>query len=413
MQENKELLEEMSEKSGKTVEEINELIKKKVEKFSGLLTKEGATFMVQKELGLKKNDFTTIKVGDLKGGMKDFETKGIIKNIYPLKEFEKNGKKGKILSFLIEDDTGIIRTTLWNDQIKKYDLTQGSEIKIINGFITSYNERKQLSLGYNGSIEIIEKKEEEFEKINDLKSGLNNVNVVGRLIRKFPCKEFENQEKKGKVCNFQFGDETALLRATAWNEKVDEIQEIENDKVIELKNAYTKEGMYGIELHIGYNSIIQKSEKHIPKTIEILKENVEEKKINALVENKNAIINVKIKEIKQGILYFNSCEKCGKKIVEKICETCGEVNKIKKPILNIKVEDDTGEITTSFFGHSVLSLIKINQEEFEQETNKKSSQVIINELNEKLKGKEIKLLGHEKNNSFSGENEFNVREIIT
>jgi replication factor A1 len=412
MQENKELLEEMSEKSGKTIEEITELVEKKVKKFSGLLTKEGATFMIQKELGLKKNDLTTIKINDLKEGMKDFETKGIIKTIYPIKKFEKGGKKGKILSFLIEDDTGIIRITLWNDQIGKYNLTQGSEIKILNGFVTSYNERKQLSLGYNGNIEIIEKKEEEFEKINDLKSGLNNINVVGRLIRKFPCKEFENQERKGKVCNFQFGDETALLRATAWNEKADEIQEIENDKIIELKNAYTKEGMYGIELHLGYNSIIQKSEKEIPNTIDILKENVEEKKINALVENKNAIINVKVKEIKQGILFFNSCEKCGKKIVGNICEKCGEVKEIKKTVLNINVEDETGEIITTFFGNSALNLIEMTQEEFEKETNEKSNQIIIDELNKKIIGKKIKLLGYEKNNSFSGENEFSVREII-
>ncbi|MDD4250593.1 MAG: hypothetical protein PHX27_00175 [Candidatus ainarchaeum sp.] len=413
MEENIEtLILEMSQKTGKQIDEINKLIDIKREKFSGLLTRQGATFMVQKELGLKKDIGPELKINDLQEGMKDFETRGNIKTIYPIKEFEKNGKIGKTNSILIEDETGIIRLTLWNDQIDNYNLTQGSEIKIINGFITSYNERKQLSLGYNGSIEIINKKEEEFEKISELKSGLNSINVLGRILRKFPCKEFESNDKKGKICNFQFGDETAILRATAWNEKAEELQKLEDGQAIEIKNAYTKQGMYGIELHLGYNSIINNSKKTVPKTIEILKENINEKTINQLTQNENTIIKAKIKEIKQGILYFNACDKCGKKSNNNICDICGEVKEIKKAVINIIIEDDTSEISATFFGNTALEAINLSQEEFEKEINTKSSNTIIEELNEKLKGHELKLFGYEKTNSYNNENEFNVREII-
>ncbi|MDD3083534.1 MAG: OB-fold nucleic acid binding domain-containing protein [Candidatus ainarchaeum sp.] len=412
MEDENSLVSEISKKTGKTVEEINKLIEKKEKKFSGLLSKQGAIFMIQKELGLKQNINAEIKINEIKDGMKDFEIIGIIKNIYPLKEFEKNGKKGKLLSFLIEDETGLVRLTLWNDQIEKYDLTQGSKIKIINGFATSYNEKKQLSLGFNGNIEIINKKEEEFEKISELKTGLNNVNVVGRLLRKFPHKEFENEEKKGKVCNFQFGDETALLKATAWNEKVEEIQKFAEGQAIEIINGYTKEGMYGIELHAGYNSIIRESKKELPKIIEILKENIKEKKINELVENENFIINGSIKEIQLGKIYFNACEKCGKKIEGNICENCGEIKGEKKAVLNVLISDESAEIRATFFGNIALNLIGWTKEDLDKETNEKSNEKIIEELNEKLNKKEIKLFGYAKENSFSNQTEFNVKEIV-
>jgi replication factor A1 len=415
MQDQEATILEISKKTGKTPKEINALIKAKIKKFEGLLTEQGATFMIGKELGLKQDNVSIVKINELEDGMKDIEVQGIIKTIYPVKEFEKNGKVGKLGSLLLEDDSAITRVTLWNDQIDKYELTPGSEIKIVNGFVTSYNEKKQLSLGYNGTIEILNKQKEIFEKINDLKSGMNNANVIGRLLRKFPCKEFETGEKKGKLCNFQFGDETALLRATAWNQKADEIQNYNEGDIIEIKNAYTKAGMYGIELHMGYSSIINKSQNKMPTSAEILKESTVQKNINQLVKGENVIIAGKIKEIQQGKLFFMACTKCGKKVNGEgmfICDSCGEVNAQKRAIINCIIEDDSGEIRANCFGENALTLIEMNNEDFEIQTDEKSAERIIEELNEKINGKEIKFFGYEKENTFSGTNEFTVKEII-
>ena len=415
MQDLEKVILEISSQTGKTPEEINELIQAKIKKFEGLLTEQGATFMVQKELGLKQETTIEVKANALNDGMKDIELKWTIKTIYPVKEFEKNGKVGKIGSLLLEDDSGIVRVTLWNDQIDKYELTPGSEIKILNGVVTSYNDKKQISLGYNGTIEILNKKEETYDKIHDLKAGMNNTNVVGRLIRKFPCKEFDSGERKGKLCNFQFGDETALLRATAWNEKADEISSYNEGDVIKIRNAYTKDGMYGIELHMGYSSIINKTETNMPTTSEILKESIITKAINQLVTSENVMINGKIKEIQSGKLFFMACAKCGKKVNGEgtfICDSCGEVAAQKRAIISAMVEDDSGEVRVNCFGNTALALIDMNDEDFEIETDEKSVDRIVEELNEKVKGKEIKLFGYEKENTYSGENEFTVKEVI-
>jgi replication factor A1 len=407
-----ELIKEISEKSGKEEKEIKEMIDAKIKKFSGLLTDQGAAFMVQKELGLKQETSVESKVDGLEEGMKNIELKGIVKSVFPVKEFEKNGKQGKLKSFILEDDTGGVRVTLWNDQVDKYDLTIGSEVQLNNVIVSSYNEKKQVSLGFNGTIDILNKKEIDFEKINNLKGGMNGINVVGRLLRKFPCKEFNSGERKGKLCNFQFGDESALLRATAWNEKADEVQALREGDVVEIKNGYTKEGMFGVELHLGYTAELKESEKAMPGVTEILKEQIKEKKINVLVENENVIVKGKIKEILPGNFYFNACEKCGRKVSGTICESCGEIKGEKRAVLSAIIEDDTGEIKANLFSESALNLLNWKQEDLEKETTEKSSEKLLEEINNSTKGKEIGLFGYNKMNSYSNENEFSVKEVL-
>jgi len=202
------------------------------------------------------------------------------------------------------------------------------------------------------------------------------------------------------------------LRATAWNEKADEVQNFIEGDVLEIKNAYTKDGLFGVELNLGYSALLKKSDKAMPNLVEILKENISEKNINELVEGENIIINGKIKTIENRKLFFVACEKCGKKVEGNICESCGEVKGEKRFIVNSTIEDDTGEIRASFFGENALKLLGKQKDELEKELEEKSVEKIIEEINEKIGGNKIKILGYEKTNSYSGENEFSVKDVF-
>ena len=398
------LILEISEKTGKSGEEIKGLIKAKTEKFSGLLTEQGAVFLVQKELGMKQESYEQMQVAQLEEGMKGIEVKGIIEAIFPVKEFEKKGKKGKLKSFILSDGTGEIRVTLWNDQAD-IELTRGSEVKMSNIIISKYNEKKQATLGFNGTIEVLNKKEEEFEKISNLKAGMNGINVTARIMRKFPCKEFESGERKGKLCSFQLGDETAVIRATAWNEKAEEMEKYNEGDAVELKGAYTKEGRFGAELHLGYSAQVKETAKPLPSAAEILKESMAEKKINTLADGENAVINGKITGVERGNFFYEVCAKCGKKITKTengvLCENCGETTAKKNAVVSMMIEDDTAGIRANFFGKNALKALGTEQGELEKNLAEKSVDVLIAELNGKLTGKEIKIYGYQKTNSFS------------
>jgi len=411
-----QVITELATKTGKSEEEIAGLIKAKVDKFEGLLTEQGAVFMVQKELGMGKEQLEQMQIGQIEEGMKGIEVKGKVEGLFPVKEFDKGGKKGKLKSFILSDGTGEVRVTLWNDQVDKYELTRGSEVKISNVLVSKFNEKKQITLGFNGIIEILNKKEEEFEKLSDLKSAMTSVNVIGRIMRKFPCKDFETADRKGKLCSFQLSDGSAMLRATAWNEKANEIEKFEEGAAIEIKNAYTKEGRFGVELHLGYTAEIAETKKEVLGAAELMKDSVKEKKISEILPGENAIILGTINGVERGNLAYDVCKKCNKKITRTengfLCETCGETQTKKNAVVGVVVQDETGTIKTTMFRENALKVIGMTQEELEKVLADKPIDVVIAELNGKLIGKQIKVLGYMKTNQFSGNNEFMAKEII-
>jgi replication factor A1 len=53
----------------------------------------------------------------------------------------------------VQDDTGQIKLTLWNEQIDQVNI--GDNIKIENGYITSFKGETQLNVGKFGKLTIL------------------------------------------------------------------------------------------------------------------------------------------------------------------------------------------------------------------------------------------------------------------
>lgn len=410
------LISEIAQKTNKNSEEIRKMVNTKTEKYSGLLTEEAALDLVKKELGILKEQNERLKISELSEGKKGIEIEGKIELLYPIKEFEKNGKKGKLQNFIISDNTGEIRGTLWNDQIEENKIKQGNEVIITNLIVTSYNEKKQITLGFGGKVKTVKENETEYKKSTELKAGMSNVNIFGKIVRKFPCKEFENSERKGRVCSFQLGDESAIIKASAWNDKATIIENFTEGDTIEITNAYTKEGKFGTELHLGYTCEIKKSEKEINSINQTDNNKYLEKKLNQINEGDNVIIEGKIVKISDGKLAYLICEKCNKKATKTengvICEKCGEISGKQNPVLSAVINDDTNETQITMFGDQVLEFIENSEKEFIQDIENKSTQEIIEKISENKINKKIKIKGYVKENKFLGTNEIIVKEIL-
>jgi len=122
------LVETISKESGKTKEEVRQLIEEKKTELSGLVSEEGAAFIVGRELGvsLLKEGKRELKIKSLVEGLRGIDVLGRVVNISDIREFERDGKKGRVLSISLGDDTGVVRMPLWNQEI---DMFQGLEIK--------------------------------------------------------------------------------------------------------------------------------------------------------------------------------------------------------------------------------------------------------------------------------------------
>ncbi len=121
--------------SDKEKEEITRLVEAKRAKLSGLISREGAAQIVASELGINF-DKEKVRINEILPGMKKVNLVGKIINLFPVREYEKNGRKGKVVNFILADDTGNIRTVLWDANhislIEDGKIKEGDFVEISN-----------------------------------------------------------------------------------------------------------------------------------------------------------------------------------------------------------------------------------------------------------------------------------------
>ena len=147
-----QLVELISEKSGISREEIERKIEAKQAKLAGLISKAGAAQIVAAELNISF-DKQNIKISQIVPGMKKINLIGKVINLSPIREYNKNGRSGRIGSFVLADETSNIRAVLWDenhiDLIEKGQIIDDRVIEKVNGtlrngelHLTSFSEIK-------------------------------------------------------------------------------------------------------------------------------------------------------------------------------------------------------------------------------------------------------------------------------
>lgn len=148
-----QIIKMISESSKLPVEEIERKIEAKRAKLSGLISKEGAAQIIASELGISF-DKQKMKISGLLSGMKKINLVGKIIKLNRVSEYNKNGKSGKIGSFLLADDTSNIRVVLWDTNhiglIENGIIKEGDSVELSNGDIRN----SELHLGSFGDLKL-------------------------------------------------------------------------------------------------------------------------------------------------------------------------------------------------------------------------------------------------------------------
>jgi len=98
-------------------------------------------------------------------------------------------------------------------------------------------------------------------KICDLLPGMSRVEVVGRIVRVLPPREFDYSDgRKGQVGSVFLADETGTIRLVLWGEKAEVLQseEFKKGRILKVKNGFVRQGRDGKpELSIGSGGSIE------------------------------------------------------------------------------------------------------------------------------------------------------------
>jgi replication factor A1 len=238
-----EIVKKIEEKSGLKKEDIIKKIDLKCKELSGLITKEGAAFIIAKELGLEIPSLhkNYLEIKNLVSGMRNVSIVGRVIKISQVNEFERaNGKKGAVVNVWIADNSGLVRIPLWNDQVKiAEELKVNDLVQITNG-ITKENifGDVEISLGKYGNIRILEDSGEilpasELEKkfltftpkkakIKDIKTG--NFEILATIVYVFKGSFlFDENGKKSLVISCIADDGTSDLRVVFFRELAEKI----------------------------------------------------------------------------------------------------------------------------------------------------------------------------------------------
>ncbi len=92
-----------------------------------------------------------MKISELTTGQGNVDVEGTLKEVGETKVFTKFGRELKVSNAILEDDSGNIKLTLWNEDVTKFN--EGDVVKITNGYVNEFQGEPQLTAGKFGKME--------------------------------------------------------------------------------------------------------------------------------------------------------------------------------------------------------------------------------------------------------------------
>jgi replication factor A1 len=197
------------------------------------------------------------KIGELKDGMRSVSVAGKVTSVGEPREFiRKDGTKGRVASVVLEDETGVIRLSLWDDDVNALsDMPIGTIVAVENGYTRAgYGNSTDLNVGRLGTMKInpsevqieILDAADRITQIKDLKEGQKNITVEGQLLDDPISREVNTMRGPTNVVSFRVDDGTGEARISLWGEHGKAVEGLTAGARILLENCNIREPFDGL-----------------------------------------------------------------------------------------------------------------------------------------------------------------------
>ncbi len=244
-------------------------------------------------------------------------------------------------------------------------------------------------LGINFDSEIL--------KISELVQGMKRANVIGKIIKLNPVKEYNKNNKQGKIGSFLLADETSNIRTVLWDTNhiaLIEQGKIKENSVIEISNAYVRNN----ELHLSSFADIKLSNEKISNPVlerAFQTKKLKDAKTGETIKTRAIIVNMFEPK------YFEVNPETGKKFTEE--DRNNRLLPKKRALLNLILDDGTETIRSVAFGEQINSLGLTDEQIFSPDE--------FIKIKSSLLGEEKHFAGQIRLNSFSNTNELTIQEV--
>ena len=270
------IVKKIIEKTNLSDEEINRKIIEKQQELSNLVSKEGAAYIIAKELGLDIFPKTKrrLEIKNILPRLRNLNITARIVKVFEPREFKKKDKAGKVATVILGDSTGTIRMSLWDHQTEIVEKLKPAMPVEIFGAYTKENGigGVEIRLGNKGGVKVLEdseipslekmtQKEPTRKNIVDLKEGIMSeiraalvqlfeTNVFyeicpvceTRIVKngnKFKCNEHgEVEPKKTIVLSGVVDDGTGNIRAVFFRDNALKLIGMDIDEALKRRDSF-------------------------------------------------------------------------------------------------------------------------------------------------------------------------------
>ncbi|NJL44264.1 MAG: hypothetical protein HC945_03050 [Nitrosarchaeum sp.] len=279
------------------------------------------------------------------------------------------------------------QTDLRKDRIES--LVQ-EKLRQLNGLISK--EGAAHIIANEHGVQVLEQRTGKMD-IKNLLPGMKNVEVLGKVVRKYELREFTSGTRSGTVANLLLGDSTGTIRTVLWGKQTSTFEQISQGSTLQIRNALVKEGRSQPELHINDTSSIVIS----PLTVQANEviEKPTRKKLADLAQNDT---NVEVLGTIVQVFdprFFDKCPECGKRVQGTRCETHGEISPTTSYVLNLYLDDGTANVQVVLWANQLQRLIEQDNSTIISYRNQSGS---FDSIKTSLLGNIVKIVGKVQHN---------------
>ena len=377
------------------------------------------------------------QVQEIEDDGEEVDVRGRLITINDPREFQRDdGTIGFVRSGDFADETGMVRLSFWDDKAQE-ELTVGKPFQIENARTRMGMYAVELNIGK--TVRVIELKEDEakdlpsFEtleellytrkKIMDLDEDDRNVRVIARILNVQDANEFQRRDgTKGLVRNMEIADDTGSIRVTLWDKDAEEEFEVGNP--IKIENPRINFNNDRIELSINSSSKIltptSNELNELPSFDELQNMIYQTKTIETLEDDDTNIkISGTLNDAFANKILLPRCPHCNNTLEqtddEYVCDYCGE--DVDKPnyllMIPARLDDDTGEISITFFSKLVEELLGMELDEIVEIVEDSGDMGVLEGKVEDLNGLTLELIADVNFDEYNEEIRLSPKKILS
>lgn len=245
-------------------------------KFTHGYTKEGKGGKTELHIGVRADvevdpkdmdvsDYPTIEELSVKIGAINYSSKnrkvnlvGTVKEVLQTSTFTRHDSSpGKLLRFILADETGDIPVVVWNNKVDEVAETikKGAKIQIVNARVkeSPYSGGLEIHVDLSTYIGLCPQNAS-LLKISDLKEDLREVSIEGEVTVKPIVREVKTSRGEVvKLAVFEIKDETGRIWVSAWRNNAEIAAKLKVGDRVTIKNAHVKRG-FGDQFEVSTTS---------------------------------------------------------------------------------------------------------------------------------------------------------------